>query len=81
MFQEVIQRYEILPENIYNMDERGFSIRSIQASRVIINIAIRSAFQANSGRQEWVSVVECICIDGTTIPPLVIFKGENLSSQ
>ena len=26
-------------------------------------------------------VVECICADGTSIPPLIIFKEENLSRQ
>jgi frataxin-like iron-binding protein CyaY len=25
-------------------------------------------------------VIECICGDGTTIPPLVIFKGQNLQT-
>jgi len=25
--------------------------------------------------------VECICVDGTVVPPLVIFKAENLSTQ
>ena len=63
------------------MNESGFSIGNIQASHIIINVAIRSVFQVNPGRQEWVSVVECICVDGTTILLLIIFKGENLSSQ
>jgi len=57
------------------MDETGFSIGMIQASRVIINAAIRSRFQANPGRQEWISVVECICVDGIAMSWLVIFKG------
>jgi hypothetical protein len=34
--------------------------------------------QAHPGRQEWVSIVECICADGTFINPLVIFKGQNV---
>ena len=37
VFQSVIEKYNIKPENIYNMNESGFSIRSINASRVIIN--------------------------------------------
>ncbi len=35
--QEAIAEYAILPENIYNMDESGFSIGTIEATRVIIN--------------------------------------------
>lgn len=79
-FQLTVEKYDIKPENIYNMDESGFSIRSINASRVIINKEVRQRYQANPGRQEWVTAVECICMDGTSISPLIIFKGESLSN-
>jgi len=36
-FQAAIKFYNIKSEHIYNMDESGFSIRQIEASRVIIN--------------------------------------------
>ena len=48
----VIHVYGILPENIYNMDESGFSIRMIQASHVIINASLHSHYQTNPRRQE-----------------------------
>jgi hypothetical protein len=35
-------------------------------------------YQAQPGRQEWVTAVECTCADETVIPPLIIFKGENM---
>ena len=57
------------------MDESGFSIGKIEASRVIINSKIRQKYQAQPGRQEWVSVIECISADGTAISPLVILKA------
>jgi len=66
---------------MYNMDESGFAIGEKQPGRVIINAHIRQKFQAKSGRQEWVTVVECICADGSHIPPLIIFKAENLSTE
>ena len=37
----VINEENIIPENMYNMDESGFSIRAIQAARAIINAQIR----------------------------------------
>jgi hypothetical protein len=79
--QRIVSEFNILPENTYNMDESGFSIGEIEASKCIINSRIRQRFQAKLGRQEWVSTVECICVDGTSIPPLVIFKAENLNFQ
>src|SRR5437016_2098833 len=58
------------------MDETGFAIGELAKSHVIINKTLRTRLQAKPGRQEWVSIVECICADGTLIPPFTIFKGE-----
>jgi len=77
----VVKNNDVLSENVYNMDESGFSIGTINASRVIVNTQIGQRYQANPGRQEWVSVVECICMDDTSISPMIIFKGENLLSN
>src|SRR5579871_6009489 len=63
------------------MDESGFAIGDVEASQRIINTEIRQKFQAKPGRQEWVTAVECICVDGSFVPPLIIFKGEKLSRQ
>src|SRR5947207_7124042 len=27
------------------------------------------------GRQEWVTCIECICMDGNSLSPMIIFKG------
>jgi len=76
----VIEEYKIREENIYNMDESGFAIGTIEASKVIIDKHSSSNsiyHQAQPGRQEWVTSVECICVDGSFLPPLIIFKAEN----
>ena len=66
--------------NIYNMDETGFGIGTKQCSRVIVDYStLRTRYKAHPGRQEWVSVVECVCADGSTIPLLFIFKGEGIN--
>ena len=73
--------YKIKPENIYNMDETGFSIGSIQATHVVIDDTIKAQFQAQPGRQKWVTALECICGDGSAVAPLVIFKAEKGSTS
>jgi len=50
--QEAIEEYNILKENTYNMDESGFSIGTIEASKVIINREIREYYQSQPGYQE-----------------------------
>src|SRR5579859_1671253 len=61
--KEVVQKYDILPENIYNMDEMGFNIGDSEAQHVIVDTNIQSRYQAQLGRQEWVTAIECICTD------------------
>src|SRR5579859_7983982 len=63
--KEVVQKYDILPENIYNMDEMGFNIGDSEARHVIMDTNIQSRYQAQPGRQEWVTAIECICADGS----------------
>ena len=74
-YKSLITELKIEPHNTYNMDETGFLIRTMQSTRIIVNSSLRTRFQAHLGRQEWVSAVECICMDGTEIAPLIIFKG------
>jgi hypothetical protein len=77
-YKDLLIRMKIEEKNIYNMDETGFSIGTMDSTRVIVDSTLHTRFQAHPGRQEWVSVVECICADGTLIEPLVIFKGQNV---
>jgi hypothetical protein len=77
----VVRDYKIRPENMYNMDETGFSIGSTQAAYIVVDDPVKSQFQAQPGRQEWVTVLECICGDGSSVAPLVIFKAENGSTS
>jgi len=77
-FASVLEKYEIEMEDVYNMDETGFPIGTIQNACVIVDKTVRMKYQAQPGRQEWVTAVECVCADGTAIPPLIIFKGEDV---
>jgi hypothetical protein len=77
-YNKVVQKEGIQPENTYNMDESGFSIGTMESTRIILDSTLRTKHQAHPGRQEWVSMVECVCGDGTALPPLGIFKGKNV---
>jgi len=77
-YKSLITELKIENYNTYNMDETGFSIRTMQSTRIIVDSTLRTRFQAHPSRQEWVSAVECICMDGTAIDPLIIFKGQNV---
>jgi len=38
----IVQDFNILPENIYNMDETGFNISDFEARHVVIDISVNS---------------------------------------
>ena len=78
--ESMLAQHDIQLRDVYNMDETGFSISMIQASCVVIDSQQRTQYQTQPSRQEWVSIVECIYTDGTTIAPLIIFKGDSLST-
>jgi len=80
-FEKTIKEKNIRIEDIYNMDETGFSIGVVQRSYVVVNKDTKTRYQAQPGRQEWTSVVECICADGSAILPFIILKGEKVMSS
>ena len=76
--KSIINRYDIQPQDISNMDETGYSISSIKATCVIIDRTQNIRYAAHPGHQEWVTVIECISMDGSALLPLIIFKGKSL---
>ena len=80
VLEQTIMKENILWSNIYNADESGFGIGYKGTTHVIVDVSqgIKQAYQAEPGRQEWVTVMECICVDGSFISPMIIFKGKNL---
>ncbi|KFY69228.1 hypothetical protein V496_00416, partial [Pseudogymnoascus sp. VKM F-4515 (FW-2607)] len=61
-YKSLIIELKIETHNTYNMDETGFSIGTMQSTRIIVDSTL----------------LECICMDGTAIDPLIIFKGQNI---
>jgi hypothetical protein len=57
------------------MDETGSSIGTIQEGHVIIDTTAQIKYALEIGRQEWVTCIECICADGSSLSPMIIFKG------
>jgi hypothetical protein len=64
------------PSNaIFNVDETGFALGTTLPSKVLVNKEDIRAFKKISGRQEWVTAIECIRASGVALPPLFIFKA------
>jgi hypothetical protein len=76
LYKKAFSDYEVLKEDEYNMDEKGFMKGIGDDSKVIVPVEEMEAFSVQPGNREWVSVIECIGTDGFYIPGFVIFKGK-----
>jgi hypothetical protein len=63
-YKSLITEQKIENYNTYNMDETRFSIATMQSTRIIVDLSLRTRFQAHPSRQEWVSAIECIYLHG-----------------
>jgi hypothetical protein len=82
---EKIAQYKIEEENTYNMDEKGFMIGVIGKQK---RVFAKSAFERKQSRQslhddnqEWITMVACVCPNGTVLPPGLIFAAESQHIQ
>jgi hypothetical protein len=78
---KVFDTYKFKPGNIYNMDESGFPIGKGSKRRIITRPGTRTQHKVEDGNRENVTVMCTICADGTSLPPVVIFKGKNFQAR
>jgi hypothetical protein len=80
-----LQEYELQPEDIYNMDEKGFMI-----GMLVKGLRIFSEQKYNSGglkqrlqdgNREWITSIACICADGTSLSPGLIYQATSGNIQ
>ena len=76
MFQQTVNQYQISNEDIYNMDEKCFLQGGVGKLKIMVSKYEGKALMAEAGNREWVSVIECVSMDGRILAPLIIFKGK-----
>ncbi|EDN03560.1 predicted protein [Histoplasma mississippiense (nom. inval.)] len=83
--QEKIKQYDILPQNTYNFDEKGFLLGLLRTLKRIVSIEAlkrkHTIGAVQDGSREFISLLAGICADGTTIPPALIYRGESRDMQ
>ena len=69
--------YEVDERDIYNIDEKGFMQGVIAKYKVMVSkYDKKKAYMTQYGNREWVSLIECILMDGRYLPLWIIFKGK-----
>jgi hypothetical protein len=85
LLKDKIKQYSIEPRHTYNMDEKGFLLGITSRSKRIFDRplyqskAVRQAIQ--DGSREWISLIACICADGSTLDPALIYQATSTNIQ
>ena len=80
-----MEEYNVQSSYIFNMDEKGFQLGRIGRTKRIFSKAryvkkgVRQPLE--DGSSEWITVVACICSDGSALSPSLIFKAANGAIQ
>ena len=80
-----IQQYKIEPRNMYNMDEKGFLLGVVTRSKRVFSRRLYEEGKLRSliqdGSREWITLLACICADGSFLEPALIYKSTSGSIQ
>ena len=82
LLEEMLKENQLLDKasRIYNMDESGMPLSHKQPKRIAERGA-RKVHSRASGDKSQITIVACANAAGSTLPPMVIFKGERLNAD
>ena len=85
LLERKLQQYDVQPEHMYNMDEKGFLISIIGKLKRIFSRRRYEAGELKSSRQdgnrEWITLLACVCADGTALTPSLIYQAASSNIQ
>ena len=79
LVRNVVAKYGILEQDIYNFDEAGFAMGVIATAKVVTSSESKNSRTKTiqPGNREWVSIIQGVNSYGWALPPFIIFKAQN----
>jgi len=78
--EEKIKKYDIQPRNTYNCDEKGFLLGCIKRTKRVFDRRSKKEGKlvgpSQDGNRTWITLLACICQDGTSLPPFLIYPSK-----
>ena len=68
-------------DQIYNCDESGFPLQTATSMKVCVDKRVRRNFQIASSSKTSITTLQCICANGSVVPPCVLFPGKNFNPE
>jgi hypothetical protein len=85
LLEAKLRQYSVEPRQIYNMDEKGFMLGVVSRSKRIFSRASYETGRRRSliqdGNREWITLLACICADGSYLEPALIYQSTSGSIQ
>jgi hypothetical protein len=79
LLHDKMKEYNIEPSHIFNLDEKGFMIGVLGRSKRVFDKKIYDqkgvTTAVQDGSRQWITVLACICSDGTALSPSLIFQS------
>lgn len=82
--RQLIQKHDIPNENIYNMDEKGCQRgggRRGSGRKCFVPRRRRPQYKSRSANLELITIIECVCADGTSLLPGFVFSGKEFCPE
>ena len=81
-FEELIAELNITsPKQVYNCDEAGFPLQVKNNMRVCVDRYMKRNFKCVTANKDSITTLQCICANGSVLPPTVIFPGKNFNPE
>lgn len=77
LLSNTVRKYNILPQNIWNCDEKGIIMgRMSGKKKVIVRAGNKHPTLASNESREFVTVLETINAVGEVLPPFIVWQGK-----
>jgi hypothetical protein len=85
LLRSKLSQYDIEPHNTYNMDEKGFMLGILTRSKRVFSKILyeegKIKAHIQDGNREWITLLACICADGSALEPSLIYQSTSGSIQ
>jgi hypothetical protein len=76
MIGEQLQNPNVLPENVYNMDEIGVMLSMLNSVKVLVGKDDTQAYGGARVKRTMVTALECISADSECLDPMIIWPAK-----
>jgi hypothetical protein len=81
VIEKELRRPDIVPQNVYNMDETGIMLSMQGSAKVLVSKNDRRDYRGARIKRTMVTAIECASAAGESLKPMVIWPTTNPSKQ